>query len=885
MNDTVPPRRADPRRDRPLLRRLFPAIWVLLALIGLGAYLLITNALSQDADVLARSRVFIQRSLEQQRGEMGRNIINYSKWGEAYRHLHLKVDRFWADDQRNVGDIPFDLYGYNGVWVVDGQDRTVYGVIDGRPTQRRITDWLQGDVAGLVAEARRPELKDGSEVRAMEVAGMPAIVAAASITPGWDASVPVSPGPSSVMMFVTVLDAARLGQLSDTYGLPALTVSRQPLPGYESMPLPGSAIRLNWQPPRPGRDLLRQTLPLFAGGVLLLLGVLFRLLRNALASSRQIDAQLHALRTSQAGLQDSERRFRDMAETSSDWLWETDAAGRLTYLSDRFSQVTGHRRGDWLGRPLDGLLRPEGEEPLLPWMERAGARGSDGAQGSARGSLTCHIDDSAGLQRICRITARAVGGGQGFRGTATDLTEEWQAQARVRHLSLHDMLTGLPNRRRLHQFLAAHLEPGAPLVLLCLDLDRFKPINDALGHALGDLVLQEVARRLLTLVGPQDLVARLGGDEFVVALPGDLPAEAIDRCCAAVVAALGEPVVPDGRTTVFIGTSVGVVQAPQHADTAQELLRKGDIALYDAKAAGRNTWRRYTDALDRQATERLQLEQELRVALRTGALRLHYQPCYAVDGGGLRSLEALVRWQHPSRGLLPPDAFLPLAQETGLIRPLGRWVLETACRDAAGWPASVRVSVNLSAGQFGRAGAPDDDLACVVAGALRGSGLAPRRLELEIGEDVLLAHGREAMECLAALKAQGVRVTLGDFGSGFSSLACLRQSLPDGIEIGRSFVAQLPERPQDQAIVQALSALAHSLGLLVRAEGVERQAQLDWLMRQPCDEVQGLHFGGALPADALAVLWPAAPSAPKAAPSGPGPAHGGAPDGGAPPDA
>lgn len=870
MNDIPLPRRAVPPRGRPLLRRLFPALLALLVMIGLGAYLLITNALSQDADVQERSRTFIARSLAQQRDEAARNIINYSKWGEAYRNLHLKVDKVWADAHRNVGDIPFALFGYNGVWVVDGAGHTVYGVIDGIPVSQPLESWLQGDVAGLLAAARHGGLQDGSVVRALEVGGVPAIAAAATITPGWDASIRVAPGPSSVMVFATVLDPARLAQISAQYGLPPLIASHAALPGYESMPLLDSgSIQLHWHPPQPGRHLLRQTLPLFAGGVLLLLGVLFLLLRNALASSRQIDAQLHALRTSQAGLQHSERRFRDMAETSSDWLWETDAAGRLTYLSDRFSQVTGHRRGDWLGRPLAELLRPEGDAPLQPWLERSGTRDDEDGPGPARGTLLCHIDDSAGLQRICRITARAVEGGQGFRGTATDLTEEWQAQARVRHLSLHDTLTGLPNRRRLHQFLAAHLESGGPLTLLCLDLDRFKPINDALGHALGDLVLQEVARRLLALIGPQDLAARLGGDEFVVALPGALAVEAIDRQCAAIVAALGEPFVPDGQTTVFIGTSVGVVQAPRHADTAPELLRKGDIALYGAKAAGRNTWCAYTDALDEQAMARLQLEQDLRVALRTGQLRLHYQPCYAVDGGTLRSLEALVRWQHPSRGLLLPEAFLPLAQETGLIRPLGRWVLQTACRDAAGWPAGVRVSVNLSAGQFGSAGAPGDDLAAVVAEALGGSGLAPRRLELEISEGVLLAHGREAMDCIAALKRQGVRLTLGDFGAGFSSLAYLRQLLPDGITIGRSFVAQLPDRPQDQAIVQAVSALAHSLGLSVRAEGVETQAQFDCLMRQPCDEVQGFHFSGALPADQLGRLWQAPPSAAAAGPAEP----------------
>ncbi len=878
MNDTAPSPRAPSRRERALLRSLLPAIWAMLVLVGLGGYLLVTNALSQDADVLERSRLFIARSLGQQRDEVGRNIINYSKWGEAYRHLHLKVDKFWADEQRNVGDIPFDLYGYNGVWVVNGAGRTVYGVIDGRSTERPLPGWLQGDVAGLVAAARRPGLEDGSEVRAMEVGGEPAIVAAATITQGWDATVPVAPGPPSVMIFVTVLDPARLAQLSQTYGLPALTASRQPLAGYESMPLLDSGIQLNWHPPQPGRDLLRKTLPVFAGGVLLLLGVLFLLLRNALASARQIDAQLLALRTSQAELQGSERRFRDMAETSSDWLWEVDAAGRLTYLSDRFTQVTGHGRGEWLGRPLAELLRPEGAQALQPWLEGADEQvtqatqatqaagectGRDAAADPARrGTLLCHTEDRSGQTRICRITARPIGGGQGFRGTATDLTDEWRAQARVRHLSLHDALTGLPNRRQLQQCLRTLLEPAGeaprPLMLLCLDLDRFKPINDALGHAMGDRVLQEVARRLQAQLGPGDMAVRLGGDEFVLVLPGAAQPGEIDRRCAGVVAALGEPFALGGPP-VFIGTSIGVALAPQHACAADELLRKGDIALYDAKAAGRNTWRCYTDAMDRQVTARLQLEQELRAALRTGQLRLHYQPCYALGDGALRNLEALVRWQHPARGLLLPEAFLPLAQEAGLIRPLGEWVIATACRDAAGWPAEVRVSVNLSAGQFGGSG-PEGrgrDLPAVVARALEASGLPPHRLELEINEGILLAHGSDAMLTLGALKRQGVRLTLCDFGSGFSSLAYLRHLLPDGIKIGRGFIAQLPERPQDQAIVQAVSGLARSLGLSVRAEGVETQAQLDCLLRQPCDEVQGFHFSAALPLDQLEPLWAA----------------------------
>jgi len=736
MNDLPPLRWAALRRNHPLLLRLFPAIWALLVLIGVGVHSLVTNALSQDADVQQRSRTFIAHSLEQQRGEIGRNIINYSKWGEAYRHLHLTVDKAWADDQRNVGDIPFDLYGYNGVWVVDGAGRTVYGVVDGKPSAAALADWLQGDVEGLVAQARAPALADGSVVRALEVAGVPAIAAAATITPGWDPSIRVRPGPASVMMFVTVLDPARLAQLSVNYGLPPLTASREPLAGHESMPLLESAIQLNWQPPRPGRHLLRQTLPLFVASVLLLAVVLYLLLRHVLATGRQIAAQLQALRA---------------------------------------------------------------------------------------------------------------------------------GQAELRNLSLHDALTGLPNRRQLDQFLSQHLAAsggGAQprLALLSLDLDRFKPVNDALGHAFGDRVLQEVARRLRAQAAPAGMAARVGGDEFILALPQPpgLPAEGtgLEAVCARVIAALCEPIRLDGQA-VFIGTSVGVALAPDHARTAEELLRRGDIALYEAKAAGRDTWRLYTDAMNSHVLARRRIEQELRDALQRGELRLHYQPRYALAGGALRGLEALVRWQHPTRGLLLPQEFIPLAEDTGLIQPLGEWVLRTACHEAAGWPDGVGVSVNVSPTQLGGGGPGGSRQAFpqVVAQALEDSGLAPGRLELEITERVLLDHEQGALPTLTALKQLGVRLSLDDFGTGFSSLAYLRRYPLDGIKIDRSFVAALPTHGNDRAIVQAMSELGRSLGLTVTAEGVETQAELACLLRHACDEVQGFHFSAPLPPEHLAALW------------------------------
>ncbi|MFK3796923.1 EAL domain-containing protein [Pseudomonas sp. NPDC088444] len=718
------------RRSRQLILRLSPAICALLLLIGLSGYLLVQNALNQDRDVQQRSRIFIARTLEQVRNEVGRNIINYAKWGEAYKHLHMTVDKVWADEQRNVGPIPYELYGYNGVLVIDAQDRTSYAVIDGKPSMIQASDWLEGDLDALISDARQSTLENDGLVRAFKVAGVPALVAAATISPETDPLIQPVPGPASVMMFVTILDPAKLIHLSDTYGLPNIAVYQGPQPGYDTMPLLGSKIQLSWMPPTPGMALLKQTLPLFISGVLVLAIVLAMLVRYALTLARQIDAQFQALHTSQQELSGSEQRFRQ--------------------------------------------------------------------------------------------------------------------------LSLHDSLTGLSNRFRLHQFLDEHLGRPVtwPLTVLSLDLDRFKPINDALGHAIGDQVLHTVAQRLKTHVQDGDMVARLGGDEFIVVLVGEVGEQDVVGLCNGLIADICRPIEVEGQT-VFIGTSIGIAQAPIHGNSAADLLSMGDIALYQAKAAGRNTWRFYADSMKTQLLARRQLEHELRAALLHDQLRLHYQPRYATVGGALRSFEALVRWQHPQRGLLPPDTFITLAEDTGLIQPLGRWVLETACREAMNWPDDVGLSVNLSPGQL----AENEDIVAVVAQALHSSGLPARRLELEITERVLLDHAQGAVSALTALRTLGVRLSLDDFGTGFSSLAYLRKYPLDGIKIDRSFISNMTERGNDQAIVQAMIDLGRSLGMTVTAEGVETQAQLECLQRHPCDEVQGFHFSRALPAEELAALF------------------------------
>lgn len=839
----VSPGAAPRRRGHTLILRLFPALCVLLlGLIGLGCYLLMDNAVQQDAGVARRTEQTVARTFTRLDEEVARNIIDYSKWEEGYRRLHQNLDLDWAFGQDNLGSALFRVYGYEGVLVFDGQDRARYRLLNGELVDPATGTWLEGNVAGLLAAARSADARDGSVSAILSVAGMPALVAAATITPGGHVGARESDPPPSVLVFVDVLSPAKLAELSEANGLPPLTAATEQSEGRASWQLPNSRYSLTWRPPRPGLWLMQQTLPLFGGGVLILMLGLVWLLRQALVSARQLDAQYDDLLASRAELATGERRFRDIAEATSDWLWEVDAGLRLVYVSERFAEVTGEAAEHWLGRPLNELLTPHADT-LAHWL--AGHH----HEHKPRPPLICHYLDGKGRERTCRVAARAIPEG-GYRGTVTDLTDEIEALAQVQHLSWHDPLTGLPNRHRLHQFLATHLEgpEPQPLALLSLDLDRFKTVNDALGHAAGDQVLQEAAQRLRQNVTATDLVARLGGDEFCVVLSGDREPGAIADLCRRLVEQLRQPF-RLGEQRVFIGSSIGVALAPRDTGIPAELLRLADIALYQAKAAGRGTWRFHEPAMNEQVLLRRQLEQDLRQALRDGQLSLYYQPRRRLADGSLTGFEALVRWEHPSQGLLAPLDFLALAEDAGLAQRLGRWVLETACHDAQGWPEHLSVSVNLSPQQFHA----NEDPVQTVAEALYRSGLAAQRLELELTERTLLDPAADVANTLAALKGLGVRLCLDDFGSGLCSLAHLRSYPLDGIRLDRNLTAKRERVPEDCAVVRALIDLGRSLGLTVTLKGVEDSEHLRKLRQLPADEIQGFLCGSPLPANRLGI--------------------------------
>jgi diguanylate cyclase (GGDEF)-like protein len=525
------------------------------------------------------------------------------------------------------------------------------------------------------------------------------------------------------------------------------------------------------------------------------------------------------------------------------WFWETDADGALTYVSAQLAEVIGRDPGALIGLPFtdlvvndgDGLLSPQGERTLgfhlatrLAFSEIA-VRAAD-------------VEDARWWSLSGRPAFDMFGRFLGFRGSGTDLTEMRRSEAEVHRLGRYDALTGLPNRILMRQTLEESLrDAGARskvCALLLLDLDRFKMVNDTLGHPVGDALLHQVAERLQLVIGDSGQVCRLGGDEFTVLLPGIGNRPRLAAIARDVIERVSLPYLIEG-SHITIGASVGIALGPDDAATADALVRNADLALYAAKADGKGVHRFYEPDMHSSAKDRRLLEMDLRNALKDGGLELAFQPVVNATTEEVVAFEALARWDHPVRGLVSPTSFIPIAEELGLIAQIGEWVLRNACMEAAKWPASVRVAVNISPIQFANPALPG-----IVLNALAAAQLAPDRLELEITEGVFLNGGEATDAMFAKLKAIGVRFALDDFGTGYSSLGYLKNAPFNKIKIDQSFVrGAAVAGSRNAAIMRAIVSLAESLEMETTAEGAETHDELALIRSIGCSHIQGYIFG------------------------------------------
>ena len=533
-------------------------------------------------------------------------------------------------------------------------------------------------------------------------------------------------------------------------------------------------------------------------------------------------------------------------ENMSQGLCMFDADGKIMLFNERYAAM--FRRTDiaLAGRLLVDVLREE--QAKGQWQGDANEFFARLVVDAREGRTTSQIVNRFG--RSIRVVNQPMQGG-GWVATFEDITEWLEAQAKISHMARHDALTGLPNRVLFHEQLEQGLRragSGDQLAVLCLDLDHFKDINDSLGHPIGDALLKEVGRRLRATVGESDTVARLGGDEFAVVQIGRSEEAAARSLAGRLVEAISAPYEIDGHQIV-IGVSIGISLSPQDGSDPDELLKNADLALYRAKADGRGTYRFFETGMDARAQARRLLEMDLRAALQRDEFQPYYQPIRDVASGRVVAFEALLRWNHPQRGLIAPINFIPLAEETGLIVQLGEFMLRSACADAATWPDDIDVAVNLSPVQF-----KNPNLIASVTEALTASGLAARRLELEITESVLLQNSEATLTTLHELRAMGVRISLDDFGTGYSSLSYLRSFPFDKIKIDRSFVSELATREDSMAIIRAVTGLGRSLGIVTTAEGVENDAQLELLRREGCTQAQGYLFSKPRPASDVALM-------------------------------
>ena len=516
------------------------------------------------------------------------------------------------------------------------------------------------------------------------------------------------------------------------------------------------------------------------------------------------------------------------------WLWQVDSENRVTYISSRMSALLGRPAGQLLGHSLPALLGGHAELGRV-LLAKQPFNSLEMELKTARGERWVSIAGDPIVDTAGRF--------EGFRGVGSDITEIRQTQERLTHLANMDVLSGLPNRGRVRQLLGEALRAATtgnvPCAIMFLDLDGFKPVNDTFGHPKGDAVLQAVAKRLCDQVGPDGHVGRMGGDEFAIVLADAQSRHKVEQLADGIIKSIAEPYMID-QTEIRIGVSIGCAFGPIDGATVDDLILKADLALYEAKGAGRGVVKYFSSELQTEQDDRVRLETDLRGAIAAKQFHLVYQPLVNAKTQKLIGFEALIRWNHPQRGFVPPNIFIPVAEEAGLMPVIGEWVIDEACRAAASWPEPVTVALNVSPKQILPA------LPNVVSQALGRHKLPANRLELEVTEGVFLGDNGATLDVLKRLRSLGVGIALDDFGTGYSSIGYLNKAVFHKLKIDGSFVREAGSRPENVAIIQSIVQLAKSFRMSITAEGVETAEDFERMRDLGCDTIQGYLFGRPL---------------------------------------
>ena len=517
------------------------------------------------------------------------------------------------------------------------------------------------------------------------------------------------------------------------------------------------------------------------------------------------------------------------------WLWQVDSENRVTYISSRMVALLGRPASQLFGHSLPSLLGGSAE------------LGSKLLAKEPFANLEMELETGRGPRWISIAGDPIIdtaGRFEGFRGVGSDVTEIRQTQERLTHLANMDVLSGLPNRGRVRQLLGEAVREAtasnSSCAILFLDLDGFKPVNDTFGHPKGDAVLRAVAKRLVTEVGAAGHVGRMGGDEFAVVIPDAQSRKAVEQMAQRIIDSIKEPYDIDG-TNIRIGVSIGCAFGPLDGATVDDLILKADLALYEAKGEGRGIARYFSSELQSEKEDRVKLEQDLRSALANKQFHLVFQPLVAAQTQKLTGFEALIRWNHPKRGLVPPMTFIPVVEEIGLMPAIGEWVIEEACRAAATWPNHISVALNVSPKQIVLPNLPN-----VVSEKLGRYRVQGNRIELEVTEGVFLGNNGPTLDVLKRLRQLGVGIALDDFGTGYSSIGYLNKAIFHKLKIDGSFVREASTRPENVAIIQSIVQLAKSFRMTVTAEGVETLEDFERMRELGCDVIQGYLFGRPL---------------------------------------